>query len=265
LKSLQYLYFLEADHGGRDHMQELKMLKQLKKLGIRSVQSAHTKAEEEIPESQNALCAAIGEMKFLESLNITAKAEEEILDLHSLSAPRYLRVINIKARLTRFPDWIPELEYLVKLVLSFSKFEDDPLDSLKRLPNLSRLNLWDDAFSGDCLHFKAGGFPKLQKLDLTRLNRLSSVSIDREALPVLEHFKCNDNPQLKVVPQDLKNLERLQFLGFAEMPAELVGSIEEGGPFHWVINHIPEVEIRLKVESQFRGSRVYHIPTQFIV
>ncbi|WJX30605.1 hypothetical protein P8452_19123 [Trifolium repens] len=239
LKSLQNLYFLEADHGGRDHMQELKMLKQLKKLGIRSVQSAHTKAEEEIPESQNALCAAIGEMKFLESLNITAKAEEEILDLYSVSAP-LLRVINIKARLTRFPDWIPKLEYLVKLVLSFSKFEHDPLDSLKELPNLSRLNLWDDAFAGDSLHFKAGGFPNLQNLDLTRLNRLSSVSIDREALPVLEHFKCNDNPQLKVVPRDLKNLERLQFLGFAEMPAELVDSIEEGGPFHWVINHIPK-------------------------
>ncbi|MCH97047.1 disease resistance protein (CC-NBS-LRR class) family protein [Trifolium medium] len=235
-------------------MQELKKLKQVKKLGIRCVQSAQG----------NALCAAIGEMNFLESLNITAKAEEEILDLDFVSAPRYLRVINIKARLTRFPDWIPELEYLVKLMLGFSNFEHDPLDSLRKLPHLSRLNLWDDAFSGDSLHFKVGGFPKLKELDLTRLNKLSSISIDREALLALEHFRCHDNPQLKVLPKDLQNLENLKYLEFADMPAELVDSIDpnKDGPCHRIINHIPRVQVREKVESSFPKYELRPIPTQ---
>ncbi|MCI38473.1 NBS-containing resistance-like protein, partial [Trifolium medium] len=68
LKSLQKLYFLEAD---QNVVQELKMLKQLRKLGIKSVRR----------EYGNALCAAIQEMNHLESLNIGAIATDEILDL----------------------------------------------------------------------------------------------------------------------------------------------------------------------------------------
>ncbi|GAU16448.1 hypothetical protein TSUD_117970 [Trifolium subterraneum] len=255
LISLQKLYFLEADHGGIDLIQELEMLKQLRKLGIKRVRQ----------EYGNALCAAIQEMKHLESLNIGAIAKDEILDLDLVSAPPHLRVLNLKCRLINLPKWIPNLKYLVKLRLGLSKFEDDPLDSLKNLPNLLRLNLWDDAFYGEKLHFKKGGVHKLKELDLTRLNRLSSVSIDKEALYGLEHFRFNNNPQLKVLPQDLKNLKNLQFLGFAEMPAELVSSIEEGGPCHGIINHIPLVLIRQNVGSKFHDYKLYRMRTQLNV
>ncbi|XP_004499777.1 disease resistance protein RPM1 [Cicer arietinum] len=255
LKSLQKLYFLEADHGAIKLIQELKMLRQLRKLGIRRVRG----------EYGNALCDAIQEMNHLESLNITAIDQEAILDLDFLSAPPpNLRVLNLKGRLTNLPNWIPNLNYLVKLRLGLSNFEDDPLGSLQNLPNLLRLNLWDDAFSGECLHFQVGGFPRLKELDLTRLNRLSSVSIDEGALLCLEHFRFNNNPQLKVVPPDLQHLNNLQFLGFADMPAELVDSIdiEKDGPCHWIINHIPLVLIRQKVGTRFHDYELRPIPTQ---
>ncbi|XP_039687289.1 disease resistance protein RPM1 [Medicago truncatula] len=251
LKSLQKLYFLEADHGALGLIRELKMLTQLRKLGIRCVQQQYG----------NALCDAIQEMKNLEPLNITVKDENEILDLDFISTPPpNLRVLNLKGGLTRLPDWIPNLQYLVKLRLGLSNFNDDPLDSLKNLTSLFRLNLWDDAFSGERLHFQRGGFPKLKELELTRLNRLSSISIDEDALVNLEHFRFKNNPQLKVVPEDLQNLKNLQFLGFAEMPVELVDSIdpEKGGVYHQIINHIPLVRIRQNV-----GSR--RIPTQINV
>ncbi|KAK2439956.1 disease resistance protein RPM1 [Trifolium repens] len=212
LISLQKLYFLEADHGGIDLIEELKKLRQLRKLGIRRVRQ----------EYGNALCATIQEMQHLESLNITVIAEEEILDLDFVSTPPpNLKVLNLKCKLTKLPTWIPKLKYLVKLRLGLSNFVHDPLDSLKNLPNLLRLNLWDDAFAGDSLHFEVGGFPKLKELDLTRLNKLSSITIEKGALLGLDHFRFNNNPQLKVVPQDLKHLENLQFLGFADMPVEL--------------------------------------------
>ncbi|GAU16452.1 hypothetical protein TSUD_118010 [Trifolium subterraneum] len=198
LKSLQKLYFLEADHGGVDLIQELKKLRQLRKFGIRGVRR----------EYGNALCATIQEMKQLESLNITVIAESETLDLDFVAVPP---------------------------------------------PNLRVLNLKD------------GGFPKLKELDLTRLNKLSYVSIDKEALLGLEHFRFKNNPQLKVLPQDLQNLKNLQFLGFAEMPAELVDSIEIGGPCHWVINHIPLVQICENVGSKFHDYKLHRIPTQFDV
>ncbi|PNY00065.1 NBS-containing resistance-like protein [Trifolium pratense] len=256
LKSLQKLYFLEADHGGVDLIQELKKLIQLRKFGIRGVRR----------EYGNALCATIQEMKQLESLNITVIAEGETLDLDFVAVPPpNLRVLNLKGRLTKLPYWIPNLNYLVKLRLGLSNFEHDPLEALKNLPNLLGLNLWDDAFSGESLHFQVGGFPKLKELDLTRLNRLSSISIDEEALLGLEHFRFKNNPQLKVLPRDLQNLKNLQFLGFADMPAELVDSIEIGGPCHWVINHIPLVQICENVGSKFHDYKLHRIPTQFNV
>jgi disease resistance protein RPM1 len=254
LISLQKLYFLEADRSGIDLIEELEKLTQLRKLGIKHVRQGHA----------NALCAAIQAMKHLESLNIGAIAKDEILDLDIVSAPSHLRVLNLKCRLTKLPKWIPNLEYLVKLRLGLSKFEDDPLDSLMNLPSLLRLNLWDDAFYGEKLHFRKGGFHKLKELDLTRLNKLSSVSIDEKALPGLEHFRFNNNPQLKVLPRDLKNLEKLQFLGFADMPTELVDSIdlENGGQCHWVINHIPLVLIRQKWGPKFHDYELRPIPTK---
>ncbi|MCH85013.1 disease resistance protein (CC-NBS-LRR class) family protein, partial [Trifolium medium] len=254
LKSLQKLYFLEADYGGKKLIQELKKLKQLRKLGIKHVRQ----------EYGNDLCAAIQEMNHLESLNIGAITTDEILDLNLVKAPTHLRVLNLKCRLTKLPDWIPNLEYLVKLRLGLSNFVDDPLESLKNLPNLLRLNLWDDAFAGDSLHFQVGGFQRLKEIDLTRLNNLSSVSIDKEALLGLEHFRFKNNPQLKVLPQDLQNLKNLQFLGFAEMPDDLVDSIdpEKDGRYHWIINHIPVVQIRQNYGQKFHEYTLHRIPTK---
>ncbi|RDX94170.1 Disease resistance protein RPM1, partial [Mucuna pruriens] len=253
LKSLQKLYFLEADHGGLDLMQELKMLRQLRKLGIRRVQTEYA----------NALSIAIGEMDHLESLNVSAIAEDEIIDLNFASPPPQLRVLNLKVRVTRLPEWIPKLEYLVKLRLGLSNLGDDPLDSLKDLPNLLRLNMWDNAYVGDSLHFKIGGFPKLKELDLTRLSRLNSLYIDKGALLGLVHFRFKDNPQMNVVPCDLKHLENLQFLGFADMPTELVESIdpEKGGQHYSIIKHIPLVLIRQNVGPGFRDYELRPIPT----
>jgi disease resistance protein RPM1 len=254
LKSLQKLYFLEAHHGGINLIEELKKMRELRKLGIRRVRQ----------EYGNALCATIQEMNHLESLNITAIAEDETLDLDFLSTPPpNIRVLNLKVRLTKLPNWIPKLRYLVKLRLGLSNFENYPLDSLKNLPNLLRLNLWDDAFAGESLHFQVGMFPKLRELDLTRLNKLSSVTIEKGALLILDDFKFNNNPRLKVVPQDLKNLENLQYLRFIDMPPELVESIDpnKGGECHWIIKHVPLVLIRQKVGSRYHDYELYRIPS----
>jgi disease resistance protein RPM1 len=106
-------------------------------------------------------------------------------------------------------------------------------------------------------------FPKLKELDLTRSNKLSSITIDKEALPVLDDFKFNNNPLLKVVPQDLKHLENLQYLRFIDMPPELVESIDpkKGGQCHWIIKHIPLVLIRHKVGPRYHDYELYTIPT----
>jgi disease resistance protein RPM1 len=152
LTSLQNIFHVEVDHGGVDLIEEMKMLRQIRKLGLRHVRR----------EYGNALSAAITEMQHLELLNITAILEDEIIDLNFLSSPPKLRKLHLKARLKKLPDWMPKLECLVKIRLGFSMLKDDPLQSLKNLPNLRKLNLWDNAYDGEILHFQNGGFQKLK-------------------------------------------------------------------------------------------------------
>jgi disease resistance protein RPM1 len=80
LTSLQNLYYVEVDHGGVDLIQEMKMLRQLRRLGLRHVRREHG----------NALCAAIVEMKHLENLNITTIDEDESINLNFVSSPPQL-------------------------------------------------------------------------------------------------------------------------------------------------------------------------------
>ncbi|CAJ2648071.1 unnamed protein product [Trifolium pratense] len=78
-------------------------------IGIRCVKTEHG----------NELCVAIQEMEFLESLNITAKDEEE-MNLDLAPAPCNLRVVNLKARLTTLPNWIHRTEILSEIFLPIS-------------------------------------------------------------------------------------------------------------------------------------------------
>ncbi|KAJ1428297.1 Virus X resistance protein-like, coiled-coil domain [Sesbania bispinosa] len=237
LTSLQNLCYVEVDHGGVDLIQEMRMLRKLRNLGVRHVRR----------EYGNVLCAAVVEMKHLESLNITAISEDEIIDLNFISSPPQLMRLHLKARLEKLPDWIPKLEHLVKMRLALSDLKDDPLQSLKNLPNLLKLSIWDNAYDGEILHFQRGGFPKLRELNLARLNKVNCILIDQEALLCLDYLKLNNMPQLKEVPFGIKPLDKLKVIDILDMPAEFVKSIDpEGGKDYWIIKHVPLVFIRCR-------------------
>jgi disease resistance protein RPM1 len=235
LTSLQNIFHVEVDHGGVDLIEEMKMLRQIRKLGLRHVRR----------EYGNALSAAIIEMQHLETLNITAILEDEIIDLNFLSSPPKLRTLHLKARLKKLPDWMPKLECLVKIRLGFSMLKDDPLQSLKNLPNLRKLNLWDNAYDGEILHFQNGGFQKLKQLILGHLNRVNTILIEKGALLSLERLKMEKIPRLKEVPSGIKPLDKLKVIDLVDMPNELVNSIDQdNGHSHWIIKHVPLVLIR---------------------
>ncbi|KAJ1428303.1 Virus X resistance protein-like, coiled-coil domain [Sesbania bispinosa] len=251
LTSLQNLYFVEVDRGELELIQELKELRQLRRLGLRRVRREHG----------YALCASIQAMKHLESLNITAIAEDEIIDLNLISSPPHqLMRLHLKARLLKLPEWIPKLEYLVKLRLALSMLTDDPLKCLKNLPNLLWLAILENAYDGATLHFQQGGFPKLKELFLAHLNRVDTIIIDKGALLVLEDFKFNNIPCLKEVPSGTKHLENLKLMDFANMPNEFVESIDpEKGQHYCIIKHVPLVFIRRKVGPKFHDYDIHPI------
>jgi disease resistance protein RPM1 len=230
---LQKLYHVEVDHGGLNLIAELKKLKQLRKLGLKNVKR----------EYGNALCESIEEMKFLESLHISAISENEVIDLQFISSLPQLRQLHLFGRLEKLPNWVPRLDQLVRLSIRFSKLKDDPLMLLKDLPNLLRLAIVCDAYDGEKLHFQVG-FKKLNKLFLVQLNNLNSILIDNEALPALKLIEMAYLPKLKEIPSDihlLKNLETLRLIG---TPHELNRSIDPNdGSKKWVTEHVQMVTI----------------------
>ncbi|PNY07417.1 NBS-containing resistance-like protein [Trifolium pratense] len=234
LTSLQNLYYVEVDNGGVDLIQEMKMLTQLRKLGLRHVRREHG----------NALSVALVEMKHLENLNITTIAENEIIDLNFVRSPPQLQRLHLKARLEMLPNWISKLEFVAEIRLGLSKLKDDPLQSLQSLPNLQKLGLWDNAYDGEILQFHSGGFLKLRRLELRRLDRVNSVLIDKGALPSLEYLTMEKNPQLKEIPSGIRHLDNLKCIHFTDIPAEFVESIDsDKGKDYWIIKHVPLVSI----------------------
>ncbi|GMY30823.1 disease resistance protein RPM1-like [Fagus crenata] len=245
LKYLQKLYHVELNHGGVDLIKELGKLRQLRKLGVKNL----TK------ETMRALCASIGMMNHLESLDVSSISEDEIIDLQSISSPpQCLQRLQIKCCLEKLPEWIPQLQHLVRINIYWSKLSDDPLKAFQNLPNLLELSISRQAYIGEQLHFQKGGFPKLKILNLKHLNGLYSLMIDKGASPLLEKFVIGPCPQLKEVPSGIQHLRNLKDLRFQSMPKEFDESLDpEQGSCFWIVEDVPVIYRGKKIGTGYYG------------
>ncbi|KAG5034821.1 hypothetical protein JHK87_009731 [Glycine soja] len=176
-------------------------------------------------------------MTHLESLDITAIYEDEIIGLNSISSISQLRRLKLKARLEKMPNWISKLDCLIYLMLALSNLKDDPLRWLDKLPHLLKLSLWDNAYDGEILHFQ-----------------------NRYSLPCLESFAIIKITHLKKVPSGIKALVNLKVLDFLNMPTEFVESVVlENEQDYWIINHVPLVVIRHWIDPKVNDFKVYTI------
>ncbi|KAL0000434.1 hypothetical protein SO802_014215 [Lithocarpus litseifolius] len=233
LVELQKLYHVDLNCGGVDLIKDMGKLSQLRKLGVKNLSK----------EIMRALCASIEMMNHLHSLSITSISEYEIIDLQSISTPpQCLQRLYIKGHLEKFPDWIPKLQHLVRLRIYWSRLNEDPLKALQNLPNLLELTISKNAYNGEQLHFKIGGFPKLKMLTLRDLDVLFSLIIDEGALPLLEKLVIGHSLQLKEVPSGIQHLRNLKELAFIDMPKEFNESLDpQQGPRYWIVKHVPIV------------------------
>ncbi|XP_027930824.1 disease resistance protein RPM1-like [Vigna unguiculata] len=167
-----------------------------------------------------SLCSAINEMQQLEELHIAVDYYiSEVIDLNITSPLARLRKLFLDMKLKGLPDWIPQLQKLVKLSLWRTGLANDELQSLKDMPSLLVLHLWF-ALEGETLHFQCGGFQKLKKLHLNYLSNLNSILIDRGALHSLEHMRLKGLLKLKTVPDGIQHLGNLKLVELTSMPTE---------------------------------------------
>ncbi|CAK7323837.1 unnamed protein product [Dovyalis caffra] len=234
--SIRYLEFLQTlhrirldDDQGVRLINELGKLKQLRKLGIRSLKSEYGRD----------LCTVLESMTQLQSLRVYTINEDEILEVQSMSAPpSHLQTLTLGGHLERFPDWVSKLQNLVQLILWYSRLKDDPIKVIQALPNLKVLGLVS-GYSGEKIHFK-GGFQKLKLLGLAGLNELKTMTIDKGAMPFVETLQIGPSSQLKEVPSGIQHLKHLKELYFAGMSNEFTQRLSrEEGEDYWKVKHVP--------------------------
>ncbi|GAU29561.1 hypothetical protein TSUD_153110 [Trifolium subterraneum] len=209
MESLQTLRDVRIDEDGTDLITELGKLTQLRKLSLIDVR-----------EGQGiALCSTINEMQHLEKLYIEAESKDAAIDLSFVSFPTMLRKLRLQAKLNKLPEWIPKLENLVDLSMSYSQLTEVALESLQNLPCLSVLTLGDCSYEGLSLHFQDGGFQNLKELEIRWLSNLESIIIEKGALPSLKRLTFINIPNLKTA-SGIDYLENLDVLDNYLTPTE---------------------------------------------
>ncbi|CDP20876.1 unnamed protein product [Coffea canephora] len=247
LTSLERLGNIEVD-GGKV-VREIGKLIQLQELTITKLRR----------EDGKELLYSLSRLTNLRELYICSIKEEETLDLQHSVSPRlgFLTRLGLTGRLERVPEWVMSLQSLRTLLLQNSELSEDEnaIDCLGHLPNLMELTLYR-AYEGETLCFNAGGFPKLQKLDLGQLKRLKWVRVEEESLSSLQKFFIVDCKLMEGLPLGLQNLTGLKFLGLYDMSDELiykVQNLDKQSEDYQTISLIPQVCTGHWINGEWKG------------
>lgn len=244
LTSLQKLRTLHMD-GGEEQAKELGKLTQLRMLGVSGVQTQYW----------DTLRSSITHMRHLETLWISTNDGEEPLGVNFLSllSPS-LKGISLRGSLHMLPDMITSFVNLVKIELIASKLAGDPLKAFQHLPNLTYLAL-KNAYEGEKLSCGQRGFQRLRRLVMRALRALSSVYIEKGAMPNLEKLRIIDCPMLQQVPYGIESLGRLQELNFGNMPEEFVRKIKSKEGDDWDrVKHVSLIRYLFMMNGKWQSS-----------
>ncbi|XVE99715.1 hypothetical protein REPUB_Repub03eG0224700 [Reevesia pubescens] len=138
-------------------------------------------------------------------------------------------------------------ENIVKLTLSSTMMNQDPMAVLEKLRHLRILRLWDDSYIGTKLICSANGFLQLDSLEIRYLTELEEWQIEEGAMPRLRSLFLGGIENLRKWPEGLSYITALQELKLRSMDRSLVERIEvkdgrEGEDFSKV-HHIPSIQI----------------------
>ncbi|XP_076887253.1 disease resistance protein RPM1-like [Bidens hawaiensis] len=230
IQSLQTLASIEAEE---ELIHKVGNLTELKRLDITKLKA----------NDGPKLCTSVKEMRHLRCLSITASTESEELVLETLShTPLYLQKLALVGKLSKLPPWLESLSNLTHLYLRCSNLGEDIdiLSSIQKLPILACLEL-KNACNRRFLHFRAGGFNKLNKMLLMDLAALFSLRFEKGTLPSIKELNLVRFLETSSTLQGIQHLTSLQKLHLEEMPAELVEKLR--GDERTNVQHINTIGI----------------------
>ena len=107
--------------------------------------------------------------------------------------------LNLCNRIKKLPEVQKFSQNLAKLTLCDTCLEEDPMPTLEKLLNLKILRLLRYSFKGKDMVCSKGGFPLLQYLLLSELDKLEKWSMKEGAMPSLCHLIISDCDNLKIL------------------------------------------------------------------
>ncbi|KAK3001101.1 hypothetical protein RJ639_021544 [Escallonia herrerae] len=158
----------------------------------------------------------VSELPNLVKLGIYGDLEmHKDLVFKNLSKLKLLRKLKLKryrvyGSLARIPDEVKFPPTLIKLTLSQTELQSDPMQQVGQLPNLRVLKLIDGAYIGgelDCT--KCGGFPKLEVLKLVNLG-ITHWNVSIDSMKSLRNVVINRCGKLDRLSSALKNIATLK-------------------------------------------------------
>ncbi|KAK3001085.1 hypothetical protein RJ639_021458 [Escallonia herrerae] len=96
-------------------------------------------------------------------------------------------------------------ECLTSLILSRSKFKEDPMPMLERLNNLRSLEL-EGVYDGNRIVCSASGFRQLLVIRISDLRELEEWQVEEGAMPVIKGWYIHECNKLKIIPERLKSV-----------------------------------------------------------
>uniref|UniRef100_A0A8R7UCP0 Disease resistance protein RPM1 n=2 Tax=Triticum urartu TaxID=4572 RepID=A0A8R7UCP0_TRIUA len=215
LKDMQELGYIEAN---KDLVVSLCNMTLLRIFKITKVKREHIKE----------LWTSITRLAHLSHLLIISYAKEEVLDLENLDPLPNLEWFYLKGKLHGgvIPTIFSGFRKLRDLRMGWSRLQADPIPSFAHLSHLVELHLYR-VYEGQIMTFRAGWFPKLEKLYLADMEQLSCMEVEAGTMPILNYMELIGLRSMLVVPAGFQNLTSLQQIVLMDMPVEFMTMVRE--------------------------------------
>ncbi|CAL8075785.1 unnamed protein product [Prunus armeniaca] len=237
LGHLQTLYNISSEYCDLKHVGRLTNLRKLKIILSSSLQNL-----EEILKSTGSTLNRIRSLIFWNNSGTNSSAEQA---MQIVSSCRGIYKLTLYGPIAELPEEPHNYPNLTKLVLWNCGLKEDQMGILEKLPNLTNLKLFKNAFNGNTkiLVFSKGGFPSLQFLLVFSMDKVTVWRIEEGAMPRLCRLKIGYCSGLTTLPDGLRYLTNLKELTIIGMRRELHSRIQEDGEDFYKIQHVPSLVI----------------------
>ncbi|KAH0692356.1 hypothetical protein KY285_019453 [Solanum tuberosum] len=149
----------------------------------------------------------ISTLKNLNTLRLLCCADESFPSLEFVNCCEKLQKLRLEGRIEKLPHLFPNS--ITTMVLRFSVLTEDPMPILGMLPNLRNLIL-EDAYEGKEIMCSDNSFSRLEFLRLYDLEKLERWDLGTSAMPLIKGLGIHDCPNLKEIPERMKDVELLK-------------------------------------------------------